>query len=168
MNFTYKWCMPDKWTFNMKPVLTFIERELFKHKKVLIPFAGMKRWVTHTGITYIDIEADRPEPCIVGDCLDILPMLTEKYDLIILDPPFSFFQAVHSYQNVKMQDITRIKQLCDGLLTTNGVMIHCGFNSTGMGKKYGYVKEKLLLVNTGGSHNDFIILQERKKQKTLF
>jgi len=167
MNFQYEWCMPNKWTFDMKPILAFIESELFKHKKVLIPFAGKKRWIAHSGITYIDIEDDRPQPYLLGDCLEILPTLKDKYSLIILDPPFSFFQAVHSYNNIKMQDITRVKQLCDKLLTTNGVMIHCGFNSTGMGKKYGYIKKDLLLVNTGGSHNDFIILKEVKKQKTL-
>ena len=92
------------------------------------------------------------------------------YDLIILDPPFTFFQAVHSYNNKKMQDVTHIRNLADKLLINNGIVISCGFNSTGLNsKKYNrnYEKLEILLINHGGSHNDTIILKERKIN-TLF
>ena len=89
----------------------------------------------------------------------------KKYDLIILDPPFTYFQAVHMYDNKKMQDITYIKNLTDKLLTNDGIVIICGFNSTGMNsKKYNrnYEKLELLLLNHGGSHNDTIIIKTRR------
>lgn len=171
MKMSYAWAMPNKWTFQMKPIKEFVEKEIFKHKQILIPFAGQQRWEAHTGITYIDIEADRPFPYLHGDCREVMKGLVQsgmKYDCIISDPPFSFFQAVHSYGNEKLQDITYCKRLYDKLLKPGGIIIHCGFNSTGMGLKMRYKKIELLVVNCGGSHNDFLILKERKMQQTLF
>ena len=164
----YKWSMPNKWTFKMKPVDKFISSEILNAKKILIPFAGETRFSNAHDITYIDIEEDRPKPYILGDCRDVMEDLIKqkkKYNLIILDPPFTFFQAVRTYNNQKMQDISYIRNLTDKLLFKGGIVISCGFNSTGMNsKKYNrkYEKIKLLLVNHGGSHNDTIILKERK------
>jgi len=170
MKLTWQWAMPNKWTFQMKPILAFVEKELFKHTSVLIPFGGMKRWPQHPGMTYIDIEEGRPKPYLLEDCRDVMQELTKqgkKYSLIISDPPFSMFQAVHSYGNTKMQDITYVRQLYDQLLLPGGIIIHCGFNSTGMGITRGYQKQELLVVNCGGSHNDFLILKEKKMQSSL-
>lgn len=170
MKISYEWCMPDKWTFRMKPIKSFIEKELFKHKKILIPFAGMTRWKNHSRIIYIDIEENRPKPYILGDCKEIMLGMIEhkqKYDLIISDPPFTYFQTINTYNNQKMQDITYCKNLYNRLLKPGGIIIHCGFNSSGMGIKRGYNKLELLIVNCGGSHNDYLILKEKKMIKTL-
>jgi len=166
MRMFYAWAMPDKCTFNIKPIKEFILKEIVRHKRILIPFAGWTRF-HKPGITYIDIESNRPKPYIQGDCLEILGKIKQKYDLIILDPPFTYFQAVRTYHNKKLQEISIIKNLCDRLLKPRGVIIHCGYNTTGMGKKRGYKKTDLLIVNTGGSHNDFLILKERKIQTKL-
>jgi hypothetical protein len=61
-----------------------------------------------------------------------------------------------------MQDITRCKELYDQLLTKDGKVLHFGFNSTGMGINRSYIKEKLWLINSGGSHNDLIVLLEKR------
>lgn len=168
--FQYEWAMGNIWTFEITCIATLLAQEVWSHKHILVPFAGMTRWHKHPDITYIDLDATRPDPKIVGDALEILPQLVaqgKKYDLIISDPPFSFHQAVHSYGNEKLQDITYIKRMYDQLLVPGGVIIHFGFNSTGMGMMRQYKKEKLMIVALGGSHNDILVLKERKMKQTL-
>ena len=166
MKMSYAWSIPNKWTFQMKPILNFITPHIYRAKNILVPFAGEFRF-NHSDVTYIDLH--KYPRVIQGDAREILPTLKDKYDLIISDPPYTFFQAVHSYGNKKLQDITFMKQHYDRLLVPGGKIIHCGFNSTGMGKKRNYKKLHLLVVACGGSHNDYLILLEQKiNQKTLF
>jgi hypothetical protein len=172
MKIQYRWSMPDKQTFNMKPVREFILKEIVKHNQILIPFAGWTRFrfKPQIKITYIDIKPDLPKPYFLGDCIDIMKNLIKqgkKYSLILSDPPFSMYQAVHTYNNKKMQDITHIRNLYNQLLLVGGIIISCGYNTTGMSTKRGFEKTELLIVNCGGSHNDFLILKEKQIQRRL-
>jgi len=165
----YEWSMPNKETFQMKPIFDFIMKEMVKHDTILIPFAGWKRF-NRKGITYIDILPNLPKPYILGDNKIVMQNLIKKrkkYSLIISDPPYSLFQAVHTYNNQKMQDISYIRNLYNDLIQEGGIIISCGFNSTGMSKKRGFEKKEILIVNCGGSHNDFLILKEKKIQSKL-
>ena len=47
----------------------------------------------------------------------------------------------------------------------DGIVISCGWNSGGIGKKYGFEIIEILLVPHGGQHNDTIVTVERKTQK---
>jgi len=50
-----------------------------------------------------------------------------------------------------------------GRITKNaGIVITCGWNSGGVGKKYGFELDEILLVLHGGWHNDTIVTVERK------
>jgi hypothetical protein len=150
----------------MKPIRELIDKYLMKANNVLIPFAGETRFkgILYPKITYIDIEPTRTQPYILGDCLVEMPKLVSNtYDLIISDPPFCFFQCVHTYHNKQMQDITACKIEYDRLLTKNGIVISLGFNSTGMSVKRGYEMIEILLVNMGGSHSDIIITVEKRR-----
>lgn len=171
MKIEYAFSMPNKWTFKMKPIWDYVLTVILKHTNILFPFAGFMRFaqIPTKNFTYIDISTDLPKPYIQGDIFDVLPELIkkqQKYDLIISDPPYSFFQSLHSYAvNTKViQQITQLKQLYNQLLENNGEIIHCGYNTTGMSKKHGYEKTNLLIVNCGGSHNDFLVLTEQKKK----
>ena len=164
MKLSYAWAMADRWTFRMKPIESFLLPFVQKAARILVPFAGEYRF-THPNIDYIDL--DQYPGVIQGDALEVLPKLKGPYDLIISDPPYTMFQAVHTYGNKKLQDITVIKREYNRLLSAGGYVIHCGYNSTGCGKKHGFVKQQLLIVNCGGSHNDYLILAEQKTQQSL-
>ena len=147
----------------MPKIQQYLLKIVQKHQKILIPFAGEyrfpkmgKQW------TYIDIEPDKPQPYLQGNTLDLLPTLTDKFDLIISDPPYSFFQAHTTYKNKDLISMTAIKEEYNRLLVGGGQIIHFGFNSTGMGKIRGFEKMELCIVNQGGNHNDILILREQK------
>ena len=61
-----------------------------------------------------------------------------------------------SYWSNQKKEIGRI-------LKPNGIVITCGWNSGGIGKKYGMEIQEILLVPHGGWHNDTIVTVERKK-----
>jgi DNA modification methylase len=157
----------------MKPIKIELERRLRHCKRVLIPFAGQYRFeIPGIEFVYMDMADDLPVPYLKGNCLDLIPSLDETFDAVIADPPYSMFQAVHSYKledgPKRMQDITRLKQLVEPLINSNGYYIQFGYNSTGMRADQGFTKEKLLVINLGGSHNDFLMLIQRKTPvKTL-
>ena len=46
-----------------------------------------------------------------------------------------------------------------------GIVISCGWNSGGVGKKYGFELLEVLMVPHGGQHNDTIVTVERKVRK---
>jgi hypothetical protein len=156
--------MPSLWTFDLKPVKRLLKRYIYNAKSVLVPFAGKYRF-DRNGVDYIDIMPDLPKPYIQGDCVDVMKDMAEKgnkYDLAVVDPPYTCFQAVRSYGNEKLQDITVIRNTIDKILKDDAITIFFGYNSTGMGNKRGYKKLEILLVNLGGSHNDIIVTVEQK------
>ena len=58
--------------------------------------------------------------------------------------------------------MVRTKKQISRIVKYNGVVITCGWNSGGIGKKYGFEIEEILLVPHGGWHNDTIVVVERK------
>jgi hypothetical protein len=93
----------------------------------------------------------------------------QSFDGAIIDPPYSMYQATESYGCSKrvVQRITLVRNAVDILLKPGAIVVTLGYNSTGMTKNRGYVKKKLLLVNLGGSHNDIMVLVEKKVRQEL-
>ena len=175
MKMYYEFSFPSQWTFEMKPIRDFIEKELWKHTNILIPFAGITRFqskglLKQINIIYCDIDPTVPKPCLIGNCIDYMNDWIKEgkhFDLIISDPPFTFHQAVHTYGNEKLQDITYCRKCYTQLLTDNGILIECGFNSNGMAKDFGFEKLELLVCAVGQSHNDYLIIKEKKNRRIL-
>ena len=64
-------------------------------------------------------------------------------------------QLGHLVGRTKKKEISRI-------VKRGGKVITFGWNSGGIGQKYGFEIEKILLVPHGGWHNDTICVVERK------
>lgn len=64
-------------------------------------------------------------------------------------------QLGHLFGRTKKKEISRI-------VKRGGKVITFGWNSGGIGQKYGFEIERILLVPHGGWHNDTICVVERK------
>lgn len=160
------WGMPSIDTFKMKKLRQWILK--WCQGRILNVFGGRTRLSEYNGeILHNDlnqeIEADTHYDALFIDRY----FEPESFDTIILDPPYSMFQAVHSYNGFRCQDITRVRKAIDKLLKNGGIVISLGWNSTGMSKKRGYEKLAICIVSSGGSHNDIIITVERKMKGVL-
>ena len=92
-------------------------------------------------------------------------------DMVLYDPPYSPRQVSECYKKlgmtVNMQTTQASywgnqKKEVNRIIKDNGIVITCGWNSGGIGKKYGFEIVEILLVPHGGWHNDTIVVVERK------
>lgn len=157
--------MPRKWTFQMPKVRDWVEQRL--EGKVLNLFGGVTKLTPPTGysIIYNDINPDIDADLRL-DAYDLVAWTAtvgeKQFDTVVFDPPYTAFQAVRTYGNKKAQEVTHARDVVEYVLRPGGRVISLGFNSTGMSDSRGFSKEGILLVNCGGSHNDIIVMSERR------
>lgn len=94
-------------------------------------------------------------------------------DVVLYDPPYSARQVKECYQKldrtVTIKDtqssyFTRFKNEIARILKSGSICISFGWNSNGIGKKYGFEIVEILIVAHGSQHNDTICVVERKNE----
>lgn len=86
----------------------------------------------------------------------------EKFDTIILDPPYSYRKSMEMYGGRRC---SRFKQLADEIpriLNENGRVISFGYHSTFLGKTRGFQLSRICVFGHGGSQHCTIGIVERK------
>lgn len=167
MKITRSWAMPNKNTFEIAPIKDLLERYISPFDEVIDPFANNCEWGTITNDLDPQYETDYHM-----DATDFLKMLPEQCaDVVLYDPPFSPRQVMECYKKLGMSvnmETTQAsywskqKEQIARIIKPNGIVITCGWNSGGIGKKHGFEIVEILLVAHGGWHNDTIITVERK------
>ena len=158
--------MPNKNTFDIKPVKELIQLELTDGVWI-DPFANQNKLATITNDLNPDFDTDYHM-----DALDFLKRFqNESVDGVLYDPPYSPRQVTECYQGVGMNvtsETTRAsfwsnqKKEISRIVKPGGKVITFGWNSGGIGRKYGFEITRILLVPHGGWHNDTICTVEVK------
>ena len=159
------WAMPNKNTFDIKPINDLINKYAFG--TIIDPFANKNKIGTITN----DLD-EQYDTNYHMDALDFLKMFNDEIvDTVLYDPPFSPRQVSECYKklgkSVNMETTqasywSKQKEQIGRIVKSNGIVITCGWNSGGIGKKYGFEIIEILLVAHGGWHNDTIVTVERK------
>lgn len=160
------WAMPNKNTFDIKPIKDLIMEE--KTEGLWIdPFANKNKIANITNDLNTEYDTDYHM-----DALDFLKMFDDSsVDGVLYDPPYSPRQVSECYNDVGYNvtwDTTKAsfwgnhKREISRILKSGGKVITFGWNSGGIGKKYGMAIKKILLVPHGGWHNDTICTVETK------
>jgi hypothetical protein len=163
--------MPDSKTFKIEPIKRLVER--YAAGIVIDPFANegsIKRFLKCE--RYITNDIDTEFPCDYHlDALDFLKVFADKsVDTILYDPPYSPRQVSECYKRldktVTMSDTnslfySRLRSEILRILKPGGIIVCCGWNSNGIGKKYGFEMLEVLDVAHGGRHNDTLVTVER-------
>lgn len=157
--------MPNSRTFSIKPIEELIHK--YAYGKIIDPFANSNKLATITNDLDTQYNTDYHM-----DALDFLKMFeNESVDTVLYDPPYSPRQVSECYKNlgqtVNMQTTqasywSKQKEQIGRIVKPNGIVVTCSWNSGGIGKKYGFEIEEILLVPHGGWHNDTIVVVERK------
>lgn len=168
MKFTRHWAMASPETFTIEPIRLFVKKYLSGLS--IDPFARNCGWATYTN----DLD-DRTSAQYHMDCRDFLNEMRDQgvqADVVIFDPPYSPRQIKEVYDGIGLKmggkdawrthSWSKEKAIIDDLLKVGGVFLSFGWNSHGIGKKYGYSTEEILLVSHGAGHNDTICMVERK------
>lgn len=158
--------MPNKNTFDIKPVKELIQSELTDGTWI-DPFANQNKLATITNDLNPAYDTNYHM-----DVLDFLKTFqNESVDGVLYDPPYSPRQVTECYQGVGMNvtsETTRAsfwgnqKKEISRIVKPGGKVITFGWNSGGIGRKYGFEITRILLVPHGGWHNDTICTVEVK------
>ena len=159
--------MPNKNTFEIKPIKELLNRYIVNDSTIVDPFANKNKLGTITNDLDPQYDTDYHM-----DATDFLRMLNDNsVDLVLYDPPFSPRQVSECYKKLNMtvnMETTQAsywskqKEQIARIVKPNGIVITCGWNSGGIGKTYGFEIIEILLVAHGGWHNDTIVTVERK------
>ena len=158
--------MPNKNTFEIKPIKELIQSELTDGLWI-DPFANQNKLATVTNDLNPEFDTDYHM-----DALDFLKTF-DDYSVsgVLYDPPYSPRQVTECYQGVGMNvtnETTRAsfwsnqKKEISRIVRPGGKVITFGWNSGGIGHKYGFEITRILLVPHGGWHNDTICTVEVK------
>jgi len=168
MKISRVWAMPDKNTFDIPRINSLIRQ--YVHGKSIDPFANVNKLALITN----DIDPNYPTEYHL-DALDFLKLFkNEDIDCVLYDPPFSPRQVSEVYtkmgktvntETTQASFWSNLKKEIARITKINAIVIGCGWNSGGIGKKYGFELIEVLLVAHGGHHNDTIVTVERKVQK---
>lgn len=157
------WAMPNKWTFQVKPIMELIQRYI--QPGWVDPFAGKYSPAEITN----DIEQ---EATYNLDGLEFLQMFeAESVPGVIFDPPYSIEQCLRKYKPKhkgtagSCEYRFECKREIARILKPDGQCISLGWDSQGIGAKRGFLIEEILLVCHGSFHRDTIVVVDKKKVK---
>ena len=157
--------MPNSRTFSIKPNRDLIQK--YANGYTIDPFAAGNRLANVTND--IDPQYDTDFHMDATDFLNLFK--PDSVDTVLYDPPYSPRQVAECYKalgiTVNMQTTqasycSRQKEAIGRIVKKGGIVITCGWNSGGIGKKYGFEIIEILLVAHGGWHNDTIVTVEKK------
>lgn len=147
------WAMPDKQTFQIKPIqeLLFEETEAWSLGMIAEPFP-------------FEYQEDATEY--------MKEFESESVDCVLFDPPYSPRQLKEVYDgkgeyDTKASTWSNWKDEAARIVKPNGKCISFGWSSGGLGMNRGFEIYRILLVPHGGMHNDTIVTCERKIQGRL-
>lgn len=168
IKFSRIWAMPNKNTFDIPPIKKLIYRYFDSNLFSIDPFANSNRIATETNDLDPEMKATY--------CMDAHDFLkryeNNSVDICLYDPPYSQRQVSECYkalgETVNMETTqssywANHKDEIGRIVKPQGIVICCGWNSGGIGSKYGFDMLEILLVPHGGAHNDTIVTVERKK-----
>lgn len=165
--FNRVWHMPNKNTFDIKPIKELIYKYYKDEYLSIDPFANKNRIAKFTNDLDPEMNCDYNM-----DAIDFLNMFEEKtVDFILYDPPFSPRQLSECYKKLGKSvnfETTQssfwgnLKKEVARVIKPNGIVISFGWNSNGIGKTKGFEIVEILLVAHGGNHNDTICVVEKK------
>ena len=161
------WAMPNKWTFQIKPIKELIQQE--KTSGIWIdPFSGQNKNADITN----DLNPNNDATYHI-EALDFLKSLKDNSaDGVFFDPPYSPRQVKECYDGIGIKTVaentradfwSNCKNEIKRILKPQGKVLCFGWNSMGLGKNRGFKMTRILLVPHGGAKNDTICTVEIKE-----
>ena len=170
VKFNRVWIMPNKWTFEMKPVSDLLYR-YGVGKNWIDPFAGISSPAEITN----DLNPKRPTQFHL-DAKDFIIQLDKIYSGVLFDPPYSLRQLKECYDSIGIGHVSyddttsfpnNIKDLLSPKIDIGGYAISFGWNTVGFGLHNGFELREILILCHGGKHNDTLVTVEQKTQGEL-
>jgi hypothetical protein len=160
MKFTYIKTPLHRYTFKAPKIKEWVENNVEGY--VLNLFAGITKLNCNEVRNDIDPYA-RAEYHI--DALEFIKSWKgNKFDTILLDPPYQIRKSMEKYGGRIMSPFNAIKDSIPSILNKNSIVITFGYHSVAMGQSRGFYQEHICLMSHGGAIHDTIATIERYKE----
>ena len=145
------------YTFEVKKIKEWVE-DRSKGGRVLNLFCGK----TKLNVNEFRVDIDKKEALadIYMDVYDFVKNCKDRYDTIILDPPYSIRKSMEYY---KGNYTSKFKLIADECARLSDRVISFGYHSTFLGEKRGYQLEELCVFGHSGSQHCTIAIIEKNK-----
>ena len=167
MKINREWAMPNKNTFQIQPIKNLLDKySEVKDSMCIDPFANDSKVARITNDLNLKYDTK-----FHLDALDFLKTFSSgSISCVLFDPPYSLRQLKECYEGVGLslsqhntQSFwTDCKKEIARIVKPNGIVISFGWNTSGIGKTYGFEIEEILIVSHGGHHHDTLVTVERK------
>lgn len=158
VEFDYITCPLHKYTFSVKPIRKWVEKECVG--KTLNLFAG------YTKLEIDEVRNDLDENAVAEYHKDAIDFIREwegeQFDTILLDPPYSYRKSMEFYNGMRASPFRQLKDIIPTILKEGGRVITFGYHSNTMGKNRGFYTYKICLFSHGGAIHDTIASVEKK------
>ena len=157
MLFDYIKCPLNKYTFKIKPIREWVESQC--SGKVLNLFAGPTR------LDVDEIRNDMNEKMDADfhmDALEFVENWEDRFETIILDPPYSYRKSMEMYKGFKASPFRKLKDALPDIIIPGGKIITFGYHSNVMGEGRGFNISRIALFSHGGAIHDTIASVETK------
>ena len=157
MNFDYIKCPLNRYTFKVKNIREWVEKNC--EGKVLNLFAGK------TKLNIDEIRNDLDPDALAEYAKDARLFVKEwdgcKFNTILLDPPYSYRKSMEMYKGIKASPFRQLKDEIPRILEKNGIVITFGYHSNTMGANRGFKVDRIALFSHGGAIHDTIASVEK-------
>lgn len=160
------WCMPNKWTFKIKPIGILVNKYVGNGVGWIDPFAGFNSPAEITN----DLNPESPAQYHI-DALDFMKGIETNSKIgVIFDPPYSFKALLRCYGSIGKKSVwgehssfwSKCKDEITRILRKDGTCISFGWNTCGIGKTRGFQQTEILVVCHGSRNNDTLVTVEKK------
>lgn len=153
-------CSPiNKFTFKPPKIKAWVTEQC--EGRVLNLFAGITK--LDVDETRNDIRHDMPADYHY-DALEFVLLCENKFDTILVDPPYSYRKSMELYEGAVMSPFRKLKDAIPKVLAPGGKVITFGYHSVSMGRSRNFEIERICIVSHGGATHDTIISIERNRK----
>lgn len=166
MEITRAWGMPSKWTFDVLPIKSLLEKYEVGEGWI-DPFCGLRSPAEFRN----DLNPENKHAEYNLEAIDFLNLKDWKIKGALFDPPYSLTQVSKSYNDIGLKfkgkenptgGFPKVRDRIAQLLPKNGICISFGWNTTGLGKNRSTEIIEIVIVPHGGNRNDTLVTVERK------
>lgn len=145
-----------RYTFESPKIKNWVEHQCVG--KTLNLFAGKTKLNINEIRNDIDIEAKAD---FHMDAYDFVKDCDEKFDTVLLDPPYAYRKAIEMYKGNYSSKFKLIADEIPRILNKNGIVISFGYHSTFLGAKRGASLIKMCIFAHGGAQHCTIAIVEK-------